>query len=546
MPNTSIRSTPWKNTLMSGNMKHLLADPVVIPYLVGQLNNLVFVLDVDGNVLFANQYAETVVGRDNLEKPTTFVNLLVEFTERPTVEELVSDNTAPRMLQVKTRKEVPQTYYFYFYQKGEYILAFGQQNQEEVQSLQENLIRANGEINNLMRDLQKSHAKQVKLNEQKNQVLGIAAHDLRNPAGLIAQYSKFLLEDLGDTFNDTFLELIRTIHQCGEFMLNLLNDLLDISKIESGRLELNLYKTEPISFTEDLVSINRIFAQKKEQELFFVAEKNLPEIWLDGPKIIQVINNLISNAIKYSDKKTKIHVALEQKGDDLVFSITDSGPGIPEDRLGDLFKAFHTVGIKPTDGEKSVGLGLAIVKRIVEGHGGSISVQSVLGKGSTFSFNLPLTMATETDDGVSRNYIKKEALLGSSLMENMELPSSRETSFPQSADEPVLFQPVLNELKAIDEEFLNSLIESYLDQLPAQIDELRQMVSSNSTQNLLSIIEQISGASSSLGALQLVRVCEQVKTALKNRHQTDLANYIEILEIKFEATSNELKKLLVV
>ena len=183
---------------------------------------------------------------------------------------------------------------------------------------------------------------------------------------------------------------VSTIKSTSEFMLNLINDLLDVSTIESGRLHLDLAQADLNELVRHNVSRNRVLAQQKHIELDFEDTEKLPPLTLDRGKIEQVLNNLIGNAVKYSHPDTRIAVRIARDETQVTVSVADQGQGIPEEDLPKLFKAFGKTSVQATAGEQSTGLGLAIVRKIVEGHGGIMSVQSCVGKGSTFSFTLPV------------------------------------------------------------------------------------------------------------------------------------------------------------
>ena len=228
------------------------------------------------------------------------------------------------------------------------------------------------------------------LNEQKNRLLGMAAHDLRNPLGVILAYSDFLETEASAVLDADQRDFVSTIKSTSEFMLNLINDLLDVSTIESGRLHLDPAPTDLNELVRHNVSRNRVLAQQKRIELDFEDAEKLPPLTLDCGKIEQVLNNLIGNAVKYSHPDTRVTVRIARDETLVTVSVADQGQGIPEEDLPKLFKAFGRTSVQATAGEQSTGLGLAIVRKIVEGHGGAMSVQSCVGKGSTFSFTLPM------------------------------------------------------------------------------------------------------------------------------------------------------------
>lgn len=225
------------------------------------------------------------------------------------------------------------------------------------------------------------------LNEQKNKFLGMAAHDLRNPIGGILGYSELLLEEPLDEETAT---VVRKIQSSSQFMLRLLNDLLDLSQIESGKLELRKEPTDLEALVTQNVELNRILAHKKRITIDLRSEPGLPPLEIDPAKVEQVLSNLISNAVKYSHPDTTVTVTVERREGDVLVAVRDQGQGIPAEELHKVFQEFQKTSVQSTAGEKSTGLGLAIVQKIVDGHGGRIGVESEVGRGSTFSFTLPV------------------------------------------------------------------------------------------------------------------------------------------------------------
>ncbi len=239
-------------------------------------------------------------------------------------------------------------------------------------------------INAIIKELEEQNKLLLLLDEQKNEFLGIAAHDLRNPLGIIQGFADLLDEEIGDEFK----VYTGTITRVSSEMLNLLNDFLDISKIESGKLDLKREEINYIPFIEQNVKMNGMIAQNKKINI--VTECEMPDqmLSIDRGKIDQVLNNLISNAIKYSYPDTTIVVKVFKEDDQIVTQVIDHGQGIPENEIDGIFSPFKKTSIRPTGGENSHGLGLAIVKKIIEGHGGEVGVTSELGKGSIFYFKI--------------------------------------------------------------------------------------------------------------------------------------------------------------
>jgi len=239
------------------------------------------------------------------------------------------------------------------------------------------------------RQLSEANVELERLNRLKNQFLGMAAHDLRTPIGHILSYSDFLREEVAAVLTEEQLEFLSIIRSSSEFMLQLIDDCLDVSSIESGNLRLDLHVADPRQLLERNVDLNAVLAQKKNIQVALQIEGSLPVLPLDEGKIAQVLNNLISNAIKFSQPGTTVAVCAVAEGNGVRIAVRDQGPGIPEGERDKLFHAFGQTSVRSTAGESSTGLGLAIVRRIVEGHGGRIWVESQVGVGSVFLFTLP-------------------------------------------------------------------------------------------------------------------------------------------------------------
>ena len=246
------------------------------------------------------------------------------------------------------------------------------------------------ELENHKKKLEEQNETLRGLNEQKSKFLGIAAHDLRNPIGAINSFSSILMESGDDLSKEEKNEFLGLIKKSSKFSLQLLNELLDISKIELGKLELDIKQHDIEEIIRNTIKINKVFARKKDICIDFIPDLNLNLVSIDKSKIEQVLNNLLSNAIKYSNPETVILVSVINENSSLKISVKDQGVGIPEKELKKLFTEFGKTSAKTTANESSTGLGLAIAKKIIIGHGGDISVNSKLGEGSEFLFTLPL------------------------------------------------------------------------------------------------------------------------------------------------------------
>jgi signal transduction histidine kinase len=173
-------------------------------------------------------------------------------------------------------------------------------------------------------------------------------------------------------------------------MLQLVNELLDVATIEAGHLKLAKEPTSVVEIVERSVHLSNIEAAKKNTKIEMVKAPNDPVVDVDRNKIRQVVDNLISNAVKYSPRGSVITVFVHSNETSAGFAVRDNGPGIPESERHKLFKDYSRLSAQPTGDEKSTGLGLAICRKIVEAHDGTISVENIPGRGAEFVVNLPL------------------------------------------------------------------------------------------------------------------------------------------------------------
>jgi two-component system, sensor histidine kinase and response regulator len=229
-----------------------------------------------------------------------------------------------------------------------------------------------------------------KANAAKDRFLGMCAHDLRNPLSSIRGLAELMDENAIGTLTPEQKEVVQTIHGASQSMLQLVNELLDVATIEAGHLKLDKEPTSVVEIVERSVYLSNIEAAKKNTRIEMVKATNDPMVEIDRNKIRQVVDNLISNAVKYSPKGSVITVIIHS--DDVVagFAVRDNGPGIPDNERHKLFKDYGRLSAQPTGGEKSTGLGLAICRKIVEAHNGTIGVENIPGRGCEFFVSLPL------------------------------------------------------------------------------------------------------------------------------------------------------------
>lgn len=229
-------------------------------------------------------------------------------------------------------------------------------------------------------------------NAEKNKFLGLAANDLRNPLASIYQLSRFLSDGTVGPLPPDQLDLVQTIYSTSQSMLGMVNELLDVVSIESGELKLNIEPTNVGSLVDRCVYVMNIEATKKRSLLQFTPPATPIVCQLDAAKVKQVIDNLLTNAVKYSPPGSTIgvHLHLAEDGSTFSIAVRDQGPGIPENERHKLFKDFGRLSVQPTGGEKSTGLGLAICRKIVDAHAGAITAENQPTGGCEFRVTLPV------------------------------------------------------------------------------------------------------------------------------------------------------------
>lgn len=243
----------------------------------------------------------------------------------------------------------------------------------------------NNELVNLQRELAQKNHQLARMNEMKNHFLGMASHDLRKPLAVILTNAEFIDQP---GISGYVAESLQVIRDAARGIMRSLDDFIDIAQIESGKLKLELEAVELSALLESRVKLLKPPADAKKIPLQFQPVE-LPEVQMDRRRMAQVVDNLIENAIKYSPLEKNIRVKVWRDGDNILFSVSDEGKGIPKEKQARLFLPFATTGSATSGGEKSTGLGLAIVKAIVRAHSGNVWLDDKSVTGATFVVSLP-------------------------------------------------------------------------------------------------------------------------------------------------------------
>ncbi len=308
---------------------------------------------------------------------------ILEETGMPSVKQVIARKSGHRILQIKTNPV--------FSKKDEFL--------GYVKSLHD--ITA-----------------EKKIDQLKTEFVSTVSHELRTPLTSIKGYVDLLLEQEAGSINQTQREFLRIVKQNNDRLVTLINDLLDISKIESGRVH---FKIKTQNLTEILTEVTDTFkmlANQKKQIFKLDISNNLPEIAADRDRLSQVVANLVSNAIKYTPTGGTIKVRAMQKDSRVEVRVTDNGMGISQEDQDSLFTKFFRVDSSLTREVGGTGLGLSICKTIIELHGGKIWVDSDFGKGSTFIFSIPIYKVIEEEKmkRIPRDLLKKGFKKGKKIL----------------------------------------------------------------------------------------------------------------------------------
>jgi signal transduction histidine kinase len=225
--------------------------------------------------------------------------------------------------------------------------------------------------------------------KHKSEFLANMSHELRTPLNAILGYTELILDKIYGNVPEQIEEVLERVEQNGRHLLSLINDVLDLSKIEAGQLTLSLADYSMKDVVQTVVTAVESLAAEKNLELKVTVSPEVDCGKGDEQRISQVLMNLVGNAIKFTEAG-EVKVEATASNDIFVVAVSDTGPGLSEGDQQRIFEEFHQVDASSTRKKGGTGLGLSIAKRIVEMHGGRIWVESTLGKGSTFSFTLPV------------------------------------------------------------------------------------------------------------------------------------------------------------
>ena len=312
-------------------------------------------------------------------------------------------------------------------------------------TVQEDLQKLNRGFERKVDELAQANLRLFELNNLKNEFLATMSHELRTPLNSILGFSEVLLTSPAN-LNEKQQRYVAHIRSSGRTLLSLITDVLDLAKIESGKMELHPVKTSVVELVDRVVGAMMPIAERKNLDLSWEIEPDLPLVFQDVGKLQQILNNLLSNAIKFTPEGGRVRVRATHQADRLVLTVEDTGIGIPledQERIFEKFRQGSTVagGHDPLTREfEGTGLGLSITRELSKLLGGGIGLQSEFGKGSRFTVVVPLQLVVPTEADQSRPWLISEAIDLS-----IERPSAygraRGAKHPDEFSKPVAAEP---------------------------------------------------------------------------------------------------------
>jgi signal transduction histidine kinase len=285
--------------------------------------------------------------------------------------------------------------------KGNFGASIDVPNRDEFGALARQMNEMSRELHELY-DAQRRAAYQLRVlnaeleqaSRAKSNFLASMSHELRTPMNAILGFTEMIRDGLYGEIPPEIQEPVSDIHTCGKQLLGLINNVLDLSKIEAGHMELALGEYVVEDIVNTVKGSLRSLAATKGLDLVTTVSPDLPLALGDGKRITQCLMNLAGNALKFT-REGRVDLRVEREGEHLRFAVADTGIGIPADQIDSIFEEFRQADATVSRDFGGTGLGLSITRKLVELHGGRIWVESLPGKGSTFFFSIPVRVAKE-------------------------------------------------------------------------------------------------------------------------------------------------------
>lgn len=360
----------WENS----NLAQLQSEKLRIEAIIGQMQDAIIGLDEKKTILFLNPIAGRLLNIH--EKDVVGKNVLTLLKTNDLLRSVISSGTDSELMKIYA--DGKQSYFKL--ERREIMVPVYENRSEKVVT---HSLKAAGEVYIL-----KNVTEYKELDEAKTNFIATVSHELKTPISSIKMSIKLLSDERVGQMNDEQKQLVQHIKEdCGR-LLKITGELLDLSQVETGQLQLNFVKSDPKKVAMYAMETVRFQAEQKEIELELISRNNLPSLNIDVEKTAWVLVNFLSNALRYGPKNSRVVIQITESSNNIEFSVRDFGKGIDEQYQKRLFDRYFQV---PTDGnnKSGSGLGLAISKDFIEAQGGTIWVESEIGTGSRFCFQLP-------------------------------------------------------------------------------------------------------------------------------------------------------------
>jgi signal transduction histidine kinase/HAMP domain-containing protein len=364
----------WENS----NLAKLQSEKLRIEAIIEQMQDAIIGLNEKKEILFLNKVAgqllnlseKDIIGLNALElmKRTDLLNRILQINSVDKPMKIYADNKESYFQLERREITVP--------------VAYEDQDEQIITETR----RTAGEVYIL-----KNITQYKELDEAKTNFIATVSHELKTPISSIKMSLKLMDDERVGTMNAEQKELVQHIKEdCGR-LLKITTELLDLAQVETGNLQLNFVKSDPRKIAIYAMDAVRFQAEQKSIELELISKNNLAKVFVDTEKTAWVLVNFLSNALRYSSEKSKVIIQIIEKDGNIEFSVRDFGKGIDEQYQKRLFDRYFQV---PTDGnnKSGSGLGLAISKDFIEAESGKIWVESAIGEGSRFCFQLPIAV----------------------------------------------------------------------------------------------------------------------------------------------------------
>lgn len=362
----------WENS----NLSKIMSEKLRIETIIEQMQDGIVGLNEQGHVLFINPVAEDLLNLSEEKIIGAEVGLLSQKNDL--LKNLTEGKKSDKPIKIYANGKES---YFQLESREIIIPNYSPSHQDEA------LVKSAQSAGKVF--ILRNVTKFTELDEAKTNFIATISHELKTPISSIKMSVKLIEDERVGALNDEQLDLINHIKEDSDRLLKITSELLDLSQVETGNIQLNFIPAQPAEIVDYAINAVKFQADQKNVSIEVHSQENPAKVHIDVEKTTWVLINFLSNALRYSSEKGKVVISIRFEGNDVQFSVQDFGKGIEEQYQARLFERYFQV---PTDGKNKsgTGLGLAISKDFIEAQRGDIFVKSELGVGSTFGFRLPV------------------------------------------------------------------------------------------------------------------------------------------------------------